>query len=127
MELSNAIKLKEVIFVFQNVPGWVSAMLRTITSNNRNLQQISLHTSGIHYSVSPIYFAIFNGENAWQGWLELDRILARLRESHSTQLKISYGVISSWDDVQTARSCMEALLPEVTRGMVELVERRREW
>ena len=62
------------------------------------------------------------GEATYQGWLELDRLLTYLWESHSSRLKVLYNV-PSWVDGKFARRCMETLFPEVTtRGIVDFVD-----
>ena len=49
------------------------------------------------------------------GWLELDRFLTQLHESHSICLEVFH-----WDE-RAVKSCVECLLPEVvTRGIVDL-------
>lgn len=62
------------------------------------------------------------GEAYHAEWLELDRLLAQLRESHSIRLRVMYEAPSSMDR-ELARGYMKCLLPEViTRGTVEMVE-----
>lgn len=79
-----------------------------------------LHTSGLdHTGSAGLKHAL--GENLYTEWLGLDRLLARLKESHSICLKVLYEVPSSMDR-ERARGYMECLFPEVTkRGIVEVV------
>ena len=68
------------------------------------------------------------GEAAYQEWLDLDRSIARLWESHSIRLKAEYYDSSTFGDGMVAkdkaRKCLECLLPEVTnRGIVDLARR----
>ena len=61
------------------------------------------------------------GEQALAQWLELDRILGQLRESHSITPEILYYYASSRDE-KTIRDLVGRLLPEITGGgMVNLV------
>ena len=63
------------------------------------------------------------GKTTYQAWLELDRILTQLWESHMTCPKIMYD-LSRPVPVVVTRSCMGVLLPELMkRGLVKLVER----
>ena len=72
-----------------------------------------------HSCANPAVFRKAIGEATYQEWLELDRLLTQLWESHSSRLKILY-IAPSWVDGQHARSCIESLFPEVTtRGIVD--------
>ena len=63
------------------------------------------------------------GETVYQGWLELDAVLARLWESHSIRLELVY-VVPRWSDRRRAGRLVRSLLPEVmTSGIIDLVER----
>jgi hypothetical protein len=74
-------------------------------------------------------YALFLAEDTrrWIGevghlqWLELDHLLVRLRESHSTRLRMLYD--PAFDpDGWVERNRMEVLLPElVARGEVDFV------
>ena len=71
---------------------------------------------------NPVVFRRMIGEAAYQEWLELDRLLTHLWESHSYQSKVLYDV-PIWVNGQSARSCIESLFPEVTtRGIVDFVD-----
>ena len=60
------------------------------------------------------------GETAYQGWLELDRLLVQLCESHSIRLKVLYIPRINIDGRKKG-SRMKTLLPEVgTRGLADL-------
>ena len=59
------------------------------------------------------------GEAAYMQWLEFDRFLARLWESHSIHLKILCYKRQDGTDCR----CVNGLLPEVTRrGVADLVK-----
>ena len=63
------------------------------------------------------------GETVYREWLELDRLLTQLSESHSICLEILYDMPSSLGG-EIASSLMESLLPELTRrGLARLTGR----
>lgn len=65
------------------------------------------------------------GETACQAWLELDRLLVQLCESHPIRLEVRHNLHVDADGSKE-RSRMKILLPEVmTRGMVDLVGQYR--
>ena len=120
VKLDKATKLKDVTFICLLHPGWVLRTLRTVTQNHRELEWITLSVlSGRGLSkCDNVKDAV--GETACLEWLELDRLLAQLHESHSIRLKVLHDV-----DGSRERRRMTVLLPEVmTRGVVDLVE---EW
>ena len=100
--------------------------LRTITQDHRILQQISLE---IHWKLyanvdagDPTYLRDKIGQTLYQGWLELDAVLARLWESHSIHSELVY-VLPRWADRRRAGRLV-SLLPEVTAsGIIDLIER----
>jgi hypothetical protein len=108
------------------MPKWIVATLRTITHDHRKLRQITVHmapSSGL--DCVDVKRAI--GETAYQEWLDLDRLLVNLWESHSIRPKVLYTANPEKDGGR-ARTRMKSLLPELTtREIVELIERRDEW
>ena len=109
-------------------PQWVTDTLRTITPNNvGNMHQISFWASLVLHAlepnrITPTHLRHAIGETVYQEWLELDHLLVRLRESHPFRLRVLYGVPSHVDG-QSARRCMDSLLPEVaTRGVADFAE-----
>ena len=101
-------------------PGWVFRTLRTVTQNHRELEWITLSvlSSWGLSNRNDVRGAV--EETTYLAWLELDRLLAQLHESHSIRLKVLYDV-----DESRERRRMKVLLPEVmTRGIVDLVEDR---
>ena len=81
--------------------------------------------SGLDYTgvdITDIHHKI--GETAYQEWLELDRLLVQLSESHSICLEILYNSRVEKDE-ERERNRMNILLPEVMkRGIAGLVGRR---
>ena len=128
IDLSKATKLKDVKFETEQNPQTAVAALRTITSNHRDLQQISISTKYIIPNlelrdiVTPSDWRL-SLQHANMMWLELDRLLTQLWESHSIRLKVAY-YSPTWLDGERARSCMGNLVPELMmRGAVDLVEK----
>ena len=67
------------------------------------------------------------GETSYQGWLELDSVLAQLWESHSVRPVVTYKVLPESPDGGTAGRRVRSLLSGVTAtGMVDLVEQSEE-
>ena len=131
ISLSNATRLKDLTFVCGLDPPaqFVVATLRTITSNHQNLQLISINASTILYRIihkhpSPLEFRDTIGEAAYTGWLELDRLLIKLWESHSVHVKV-LCIVRSPMCIEGARGCMESLFPEVMKNRAaELIIRK---
>ena len=119
VDINKATRLTDVAFKCWLRPTWILAALRTITCDHRELKWITLAVlspQGLndHYFVKDVV-----GED--QGWLELDRLLAQLGESHSIGVKVLYNIRTDTNGGRE-RSRMGVLLPEVTtRGIVELV------
>lgn len=106
-------------------PQWISATLRTLTSNHKHLRQISLDVANQLFDLRPDCANVIGlrgwiGETTYQEWLEVDSLLAHLWESHPI-LKVSFSGLFTVDK-KSARCCAESLLPDAAaRGIVELV------
>ena len=130
IDLSKATRLKHVKFWWGRDPRWAVKALRTVTHDNRNLQ-LSLETTWKSYGhrVGSDDLGVLLddiGGACYQGWLELDSVLAQLWESHSIRPEVTYNV-PTWMGKGTGRR-MQILLPEVTaRGIVDLVEQNVRW
>ena len=136
IDLSKATKLREVAFPCESSPQWVTKTLQTVSRDHRKLQQISLDATHALRAVNSDRFIPADptraiGEAAYQEWLELDRSIARLWESHSIRLKAEHDAATFGNEMEVkdeARKCLECLLPEVTdRGIVDLVKRKSQW
>lgn len=109
-------------------PQWITLALRTITSDHRNLQCIGIDTTGVlatldYIFIHPREFRDSLREPACQGWLELDRLLVQLWESHSVHVEVYYSENASRSD-RVTRRCAEDLLRETRKiGAVEMVYR----
>ena len=131
INLTKATRLRDVIFVCNHTPRWIVATLRTLTSSHQNIQGISVDTPLVLYGldldrvhrVNALGFRSSIGETAYSGWLELDHLLVKLRESHLTRAKVLYSVPLRMS-TKGARECMESLFPESLKsGAVEVLER----
>jgi hypothetical protein len=123
IDLSKATKLKDVAFqpVIKSVK-WVATTLRT-TPKPRNLREISIYlpyyvtaTSGGGVDVVQVI-----GEENWEEWLDLDRLLVQFWESSSIRQKVigQSQVQGAWD----TKDCVgyRRLFPEITkRGIIDL-------
>ena len=100
--------------------------LNTITSNHRDLQQVSIRLAPDLACITPEYYAIVEQriENAIPGarWLDLDRLLVNLWESRATRIKVMYHQ-PELTRAKAMKDWAMHLLPELTkRGIVDLVE-----
>ena len=106
-------------------PRWVAMTIRTITPDHTNLRQISVcYRNRYLYpeGTNSAHFRAMIGEAAYQEWLDFDRLLVRLCESHPIRLRVLYGGSTSTASNSVARSCMESLFPEATaRGIIDLI------
>ena len=131
INLSRAKRLQVAEFGYQVYLPFVIATLRTVTDGHRNLQRISIETidllvaRDLNYS-DPASFVHAIGA-AYREWLELDGVLAGLSEAHSIRVKVLYKAPERIDG-KISRSCLEMLLPELTKGgVVDLVEWEGTW
>ena len=101
---------------------WITMALQT--TKHRDLRQISIcvHFGSVLTSFGANVGQLGGEHVVWQ-WLDLDRLLAQLWESHF----IRPMIISMTPDEEqgTGRDCVLSLLPEITmRGIIDLVEQR---
>lgn len=113
--------LEDVDFSCGPDPKWVVRALRTIEGNHNNFRQISLFTR-IFWGPGLLRQDFREprrtiGETIYAEWLELDRVLVKLWESHLIRPLLSYKV-PSWVDTKDARGSMDRLLPEATRRKI---------
>jgi hypothetical protein len=102
---------------------WVIMALQTITPKHQDLRQITIWLS---------YYLTLCGvgtEARWtvgvakyRQWLDLDRLLVRLWESHSIRPKVVVPTKRA-DQTKNMRGGIGSLLPEITkRGIIDFVE-----
>jgi hypothetical protein len=109
IDLSKATKLKDVVFQ----PGersveWVTMALQTITPEHRDLREVSIHLP-YYLTLGGLFVNIkqFVGEAGYKKWLDLDRLLVQLWESHS----IRPTVMSA---AEHKKESVGVLFPEIT-------------
>jgi hypothetical protein len=118
-------KLKDVTFTCWLFPAWILATLRTITRDHTELRRITLALRCSGGLDNPEDFKLADGGTVYPEWLELDRLLAQLSESHSIRVKVVYNLHTD-ENGSKERGRMKILLPEVMkRGVVDLVEGRK--
>ena len=110
-------------------PRSVASILQAITrESHKNLQRILLDAPYIIDSLDinptdPTNVRHAIGEAAYAGWLELDRLLVQLWESHSVRSEVQYYVPLSVGEENTT-DCVKNLFPEATaRGSIHLIGR----
>jgi hypothetical protein len=117
IDLSKATQLKDVAFqpATWNVQ-WVIAALQTITLRHRNLRHITIKVS--YYLTLVRYFKNIRqgiGEANCGQWLDLDRLLVQLWESHSVRPNVVCDTAN-----RAMNNCVKSLLPEGTkRGILD--------
>ena len=99
--------------------GWILATLRTVTQNHKELESIKLTVSDSLGLNDLEGVRRVGGETACQEWLELDRLLVQLCESHSIRLEVLYNPRRDMFG-RRKRSRMKTLLPEVAMGLADL-------
>ena len=115
IDLSKATKLTNVRFCAESMGvEWITEALQTVTLEHRDLRQISIHV--------PYYFTPeVTGDETHEVWLELDRLLVQLWESHSIHPKVTYPKPDG--EQRAVRDCIGCLFPEITtRGLTDLVK-----
>jgi hypothetical protein len=116
IDLSEAIRLKEVKFIFDAIKDvWTTAALKTITSKHTQFKKVSMFIS-----MEEILY--FMGKNILDRWMDFDRVLVQLWESHAIHTQVTY---STEQEEKEAREYIGSLLPEMTkRGRLEMVDER---
>lgn len=97
--------------------------LQTVTSEHKDLQQISIHVY-YNFTLNGVGASIRQtvGETTYGRWSDLDHLLIQFWESRSIHLKITY-TCASQDERKEAINCVSCLLPKVTgRRVIDLVE-----
>ena len=119
VDLSKAIKLKDMLVQLLSWSvQWVITTLHTITPKHRDLRQITIDlpgSSAVIGASADLGKAI--GEEDFGQWLDLDRLLVQLWESHSIRPRVVYV---EWNNMING---IRYLLPEITRrGIIHLIE-----
>ena len=126
VNLSKATNLKDLVFKFWFHPRLLLTTLRTVTSDHRKLEQITLAILSSRGLRDREELRHADGGVAYQEWLELDRLVAQLNESHLIRLKVLLNTRRTDPDGSRERSRIKILFPVVTaRGIVDLVSSSR--
>jgi hypothetical protein len=101
--------------------SWVTMALRTITVGHEDLRRVSIHfvSRSSPYVRSPLSLRRIIGDETYTKWMDLDRVLVQLCESHAFCLGVRCLSPLLEDEVPMH---VEFLLPEAAkRGMVRLL------
>ena len=112
-DLSRATKLRGLDFRPESQSAeWITAALRTITPEHRELRQISIH---MPYYLTHLGMGVgeFVGEATCREWSDLDRLLVQFWESRSIRPKV--GCVRLEQIQQSTEDCIGCLLPEMTK------------
>lgn len=114
IDLSNAMKLKEVIFGSHSNPEWILSLLLTITQDHQDLQSVTIQLLYPFYHLDHKVFDRIKFMHPavgrmFQAWLDLDCVLIHLQESLPICLKLMYKAPGRREAGFVSR-----LLPEAT-------------
>lgn len=115
IDFSKAIRLKELSFDFQRFGDVFIAMaLGTLTPKHTDFQKVTILVPSVLVDES-IGIRQSIGDEVYNQWMDLDRVLVRLWESNAIQTQVIYRATGG-------RGHIEALFPEMSkRGAVEMV------
>lgn len=118
LNFSRATELESVTLACGSNPQRVIQALRTITPDHWNLQWIGIDiTAWLPGSDLPPPFCLCElGKVAHRGWLELDRLLVQLWESHSIYVKVYH---------QIPRMMDSSVVGKHTKGLLREIRMRR--
>ena len=123
IDLWKATKLRDLVFrSLTPSVAWVVTALKTITSNHRNLQRITINFRSYDPAFADTGTNVGQtmAETTYGEWLDLDRLLVQFWELYSVRTKV---VTSLWDGKRNMESRVGRFLPETTkRGAIDLVE-----
>jgi hypothetical protein len=109
--------------------GAITTTLETITSKNQDIGEILVHIPSDLGDVTaeecPAVEEQIEGANHGTRWSDLDRLLVKFRESHSSRVMVTYREPQTSEGVRGIKDWAAYLLPEVTRrGIADMVEER---
>jgi len=101
---------------------WIVMALQTITSRHRDFRQITIY-GHYHFTLTayPAGVGKILGEEISGEWMDLDRLLVQLWESHGIRTRMVYA--AKRKEKKERSGYVGGLLPEMTaRGIIELVD-----
>ena len=117
IDFSKATKLTSVVLrVEEKFVLWATTALKTITSEHRNLREVTIHINfrtTLDLVDSPIDVVSVIGKMLYMQWMDLDHILVQLCKLDAVCVRVSY---CSAGKQKETREYAEALLPETVRG-----------
>ena len=119
IDLSKATRLKDICFVSDLYPHWISSTLRTLAPNHQNLQICVDLPSGFDYlepeePIDALKYREFIGEVTYSVWLELDHFLVQLWESNLARTEVTYRTAGF--NAEDTRNCIESLFPKLLKS-----------
>jgi hypothetical protein len=125
IDLSKAPKLKEVAFTLDAFSvTWVAAILRTITSENGDLQEVSFKGVAFYHNIDmPADVRTHVGDESYREWMDLDCVLVQLWQLHAVHVKIVFNFVRE----ELSWKLIGGLLPETTKREVAIVESAGDW
>jgi hypothetical protein len=117
---SKVARLKDVTLYFKDLSvAWVASTLKTIASGHRDLREVSIKGQAFSDSTDWPTDAADVEDDIREEWVNLERTLIQLWESHGVCTKVMYHSRRR----EESRELVEDLLPEATkRGIVGLVD-----
>lgn len=116
LNLSKATKLRDLTFrPGLETIGWITMALQTITPDHKDLRDISIYAL---YCLTHSCVGIKQtlGEATCMQWLDLDRLLIQLWESHS--ILPTVGCARLGEQGEAMECCIGFLLPEITKRRI---------
>ena len=129
LDLSGATKLRNVVFTCgpeSRQSGWITEALGTLTSEHKNLLQISILIPWPrHFTIDGDRITIKCAEDPGSRWWLLDHFLAKFLDSRSVRLEVMCPEVNFRTDIRMKgmRDWAVLLLPEATkRRAVDIIE-----
>ena len=121
INLSRTTRLRDAQFECGDQSAkWIIMALRTVASRHRDLRKIRICIYGLIFNYPSADIRQMVGEVVYGEWLDLDRLLVQFPELRSIRPKVSYDVMAV-DKEQETTKCVSCLLPEMKRGLIDLV------
>lgn len=110
IDFSKATKLRSIVLrVEDDSVLWALTALKTISSEHRDLREVTIHID--FYTDSPTNLRPIIGEETYMQWMALDHVLVQLCKTDTVRVRVSSAGMP-----KGACGYAEALLPETTKG-----------